>query len=176
MSMPQRFLSRSVVLLLAILLPVAATTLGEPLSGIADEDLPALEALSLYPEDLRRSILEASTEAHVLAELSSRQERSRASFSRLLEPYEQGTQEQLFQLTRYPSLVAEMVEGGPKSQAELETIAAHYPEDARDAALVAGLQYWKLVSRCFEGPGTLRCPTSDALRTPSRPPGPSTPR
>jgi len=147
MSMPQRFLSRAVVLILATLLPVAATTLGEPLSGIADEDLPALEALSLYPEDLRRSILEASTEAHVLAELSSRQERSRESFSRLLEPYEQETQEQLFQLTRYPSLVAEIVAGGPKSPAELDTIAARYPEDARDAALAAGGQNWKLVSR-----------------------------
>ncbi|MGI9431706.1 MAG: hypothetical protein ACR2PQ_05815, partial [Myxococcota bacterium] len=147
MSMLQRFLTRSLVVILTILLPVAATTLGEPLSGIADEDLPALEALSLYPEDLRRSILEASTEAHVLGELSARQERSRESFARLLEPYEQETQEQLFQLTRYPTLVAEIVEGGPKNPDELETIAARYPEDALDAALAAGGQNWKLVSR-----------------------------
>ena len=147
MSMPTRRFVRSAALLLSFLIAVAAGAESDPLGSIAEEDRSALEALSLYPEDLRLSILEASTEAHVLTELGARQKKSRDNFGRLLEPYEQDTQEQLFQLTRYPALVAEIVAGGPKSADDLETIAARYPEDARDAARSAGEQHWKLVSR-----------------------------
>ena len=56
-------------------------------------------------------------------------------------------QEQLFEITRYPELIAQIVEGGPKSSDELEAIAEFYPEETRAAALAAGSSHWKVVAR-----------------------------
>jgi hypothetical protein len=131
----------------AFLLLLSAGAHADPLAGIAEEDFPALEALSAYPADLRQSLLEASTEAYVLSELGKLQERSRTSFRELLTPYDQAAQEPLFELTRYPALVEEIVDGGPKEVRELEVIAGHYPEDVRAAAVSAGRDHWKVVAR-----------------------------
>lgn len=147
MSTPMRRAIASATFFLSLLLPAFGAAEPNPLGSIAGEDWPTLEALSLYPADVRRHVLEAATEAHVLTELSARQERSRESFRELLAPYDQDIQDELFQLTRYPALVAEIVEGGPKETRELEVIAAHYPEDIRDPARAAGQEHWKLVAR-----------------------------
>jgi len=146
-STPIRRAIASATILLSLLLPAFGAAAADPLGAIPDEDRPTLEALSLYPEDMRRHVLEAATEAHVLAELGARQERSRASFRDLLDPYDQDIQDDLFQLTRYPALVAEIVEGGPKEVRELDVIAARYPEEIREPARSAREEHWKLVAR-----------------------------
>jgi len=81
------------------------------------------------------------------ADVVRQQERSRDRFRQLLSPYERDVQEQLFEITRYPELIAQIVEGGPKSTYELQAIAPLYPEEARAAALAAGSSHWKVVAR-----------------------------
>jgi hypothetical protein len=133
--------------LLSALLVLAPAALASPVGELEPEDAAVVEALALYDDALRREALEAATEADVLGELVRRQERSSATFRRLLEPYDREVQEDLYELARYPELVAEIVDGGPKSQAELDAVAFRYPNEAAAAAARSGREHWKLIAR-----------------------------
>jgi len=138
---------RTAALALAALLLTAAPAPATPIGALDEADQAAVEALALYDEATTRYALQAVTEADVLSDLVYQQERSRERFQQLLSPYQRDVQEQLFEITRYPELIAKIVEGGPKSSDELEAIAALYPEEARAAALAAGSSHWKVVAR-----------------------------
>ena len=51
----------------------------------------------------------------------------------LVEGFSREDQEQIWDLVRYPGLVADLARGGAKSDAELERIAQRHPEAIRDA-------------------------------------------
>ena len=138
---------RTAVVALAALLLTAAPAAATPIGALDEADQAAVEALALYDEATTRHALQAVTEADVLSDLVYQQERSRERFQQFLAPYQRDVQEQLFEITRYPELIAQIVEGGPKSRAELEAIAALYPDETRAAALAAGSSHWKLVAR-----------------------------
>ncbi len=120
---------------------------ASPLADLDSDDRAVVEAFSLYDPALRRDALEAVGEADVFGALVRQQERSSATFRRLLEPYDRQVQEDLFELARYPELVAEIVEAGPKSQGQLEAIAVRYPDDVAAAAVRIGRDYWKVIAR-----------------------------
>ncbi len=138
---------RAAALALAALLLTAASAPASPIGALDEADQAAVEALALYDEATARHALQAVTEADVLSDLARQQERSRDHFRQLLSPYERDAQEQLFEITRYPEMIALIVEGGPKSTEELEAIAALYPEEVRVAVLAAGSSHWKVVAR-----------------------------
>ena len=138
---------RTAALALAALLLTAAPAPGTPIGALDEADRAAVEALALYDEATTRHALQAVTEADVLSDVVHQQERSSERFRQLLSSYQRDLQEQLFEITRYPELIAQIVEGGPKSSDELEAIAAPYPEEARAAALAAGSSHWKVLAR-----------------------------
>ncbi len=138
---------RTAVLALAALLLTAAAAPATPIGVLDEADQAAVEALALYDEATTLHALQAVTEADVLSDVVFQQERSRERFRQLLSPYPREVQEQLFEITRYPELIAGIVEGGPKSDYELEAIAAPYPEETRAAALAAGSSHWKVLAR-----------------------------
>ncbi|MBW2374170.1 MAG: DUF3300 domain-containing protein, partial [Deltaproteobacteria bacterium] len=138
---------RTAALALAALLLTAAPAPGTPIGALDEADRAAVEALALYDEATTRHALQAVTEADVLSDVVRQQERSSERFRQLLSSYQRDVQEQLFEITRYPELIAQIVEGGPKSSDELEAIAAPYPEEARAAALAAGSSHWKVLAR-----------------------------
>jgi hypothetical protein len=131
-------ISRVFAPLCAALLGFVSAASANPLDAIHEDDREALEALAVYPEDVRGHALEVATEPGVLVELQDLQDDSQKTFRDLLDPYAQSDQEQLFELSRYPDLVEQIARGGPKSRGELERIAARYPEDVRGAALRQG--------------------------------------
>jgi len=139
--------SRVFAPLLAAFLSFVSAASASPLDAIHDDDREALEALAVYPEDVRGHALEVATEPGVLVELQDLQDDSQKTFRDLLDPYAQSDQEQLFELSRYPDLVEAIARGGPKSRGELERIAADYPEDVRDAVLRQGGERHRVVSR-----------------------------
>jgi hypothetical protein len=138
---------RTAVLALAALLLTAAAAPATPIGVLDEADQAAVEALALYDEATTHHALQAVTEADVLSDVVFQQERSRERFRQLLSPYPREVQEQLFEITRYPELIAGIVEGGLKSGYELETISAPYPEETRAAALAAGSSHWKVLAR-----------------------------
>ncbi|MBW2269642.1 MAG: hypothetical protein JRH16_13795 [Deltaproteobacteria bacterium] len=151
MSFPISLRPRSLAPLSALALAWAcmasASAQAGPLGELDRQDRAVVEALSLTDEALRRAALEAVGEADVLGALVRQQERSSATFRRLLEPYDRQVQADVFELARYPELVAEIVEAGPKSQQELEAIAFRYPDAVSDAAARTGHDYWKVIAR-----------------------------
>ncbi|HEX2484385.1 MAG TPA: hypothetical protein VHQ66_03745, partial [Myxococcota bacterium] len=127
------------VSLCALVVAVAAPAFAaDPFDPADEEDRVAVEALALYPEDVRNHILEASTETDRVHDLDRLQQRSQADFRELLEPYSENDQQDLFDLSRYPDLVEAIAEGGPKGRSELERIASRYPSDVREAVLRQG--------------------------------------
>jgi hypothetical protein len=137
-------------LLLAALVALASSALpsaASPLDAIDDADEEALQALALYPEDVRERALVVASEPARVVELQKLQDESRDDFRDLLAPYSQDDQEQLFELSRYPGLVEEIARGGEKSRGELERIAAGHPEDVRAAAVRQGSERHRVVSR-----------------------------
>jgi hypothetical protein len=138
---------RVAALTLAALLLTAAPAPASPIGALDEADQAAVEALALYDEATARRALQAVTEADVLSDLVRQQERSRDRFRQLLSPYERDVQEQLFEVSRYPELIAQIVDAGPKSPDELEAVAAPYPEEVRVAALAAASRHWKVVAR-----------------------------
>ena len=141
----QRLLVLSLAALLACV--SAPARAADPFGPSDEEDRVAIEALALYPEDIRDHILEASTEADLLQDVESLQERSQRSFRDLLEPYPQDDQQDLFDLSRYPDLVGAIAEGGPKDRGALERIAARYPEDVRASVLRQGGPRYRVIVR-----------------------------
>ena len=144
---PEGRTMRTAVLALAALLLTAAAAPATPIGVLDEADQAAVEALALYDEATTHHALQAVTEADVLSDVVFQQERSRERFRQLLSPYPREVQEQLFEITRYPELIAGIVEGGPKSGYQLKTISAPYPEEARAAALAAGSSHWKVLAR-----------------------------
>jgi hypothetical protein len=143
-------LSRAFALTLASFLgfaQAAAPAAANPLDAIDEDDREALEALAVYPEDVREQALRVATEPATLIELQKLQDRSQETFRDLLGPYSQDDQEQLFELARYPDLVETIATGGAKSRGELERIASGYPDDARAAALRQGSERPNVVAR-----------------------------
>jgi hypothetical protein len=143
-------LSRVSALLLAALFALVSAAQGafaNPLDVIDEDDREALEAVVLYPEDVREQALQVSTEAALLVELQKLQEESQDDFKDLLGPYSQDDQEQLYELSRYPDLVEAIARGGEKGRGELERIASDYPDDVRAAAVKQGSERHRVVSR-----------------------------
>jgi hypothetical protein len=144
------FRSVSALLLLAALLGFlspAGPAAANPLDAIDEDDQEALEALVLYPEDVREQALRVASEPARLKDLQELQEESQDDFRDLLGPYSQDDQEDLFELSRYPDLVEDIARGGPKSRGELERLAADYPEEVRAAAVRQGGERHSVVSR-----------------------------
>lgn len=106
-----------------------------------------LEALALYPNDIRAAILELSTHTELIVKLGLIQEKSQEAFQEIISIETEEVQKNLWELLRYPGLVEDLVEGGPKSKIELKDITASYPEEINDISMEIGVgQYDKLVS------------------------------
>jgi hypothetical protein len=108
------------------------------LENVQDEDRNALEALALYQDPVRSAILEMARHAHVLIALEGIQTRTRTEFQDRIEGLPEAEQEQLWELVRYPDLIADLVAGGRPTRAELEEIAERYPEEVRSSVLALG--------------------------------------
>jgi hypothetical protein len=119
-----------------------AQTDNELLAQLVAENEEAVNALVLYPEDVRVSILEATLYPEALIRLESIQSKTSASFRELLETYPQSTQEMIWDLTRYPDLIHRMVKDGRPSTSKLNAVLQDYPEVIHDRARTAANDYY----------------------------------
>ncbi len=116
------------------------------LEKLLTEDSIAINALVLYPDSTRRSILEVSQYPEVLLKMQSLQESTQKDFNNILSPYSQDEQQVFFNLTRYPGLINQLVAGGKKSKSQLQTIAAAYPIEIREDVVQYGKKYFDVLS------------------------------
>jgi hypothetical protein len=113
------------------------------LGQLLNDEQNTIEAIALYPEDERISILEASAHPEILVRMQKIREKTEAEFKNLLSPLPEKDQQKLFSLSPYPELVASLSVG--KTREEMEALLADYPEDIRNAAFFADRHYFDLL-------------------------------
>ncbi|MFC2172833.1 hypothetical protein ACFLU6_09410 [Acidobacteriota bacterium] len=102
---------------------------GELLDKVAAENRSTIEALVLYPEEIRKAILEACTHPECIARLSAIGAQSRKAFNEMIAPHPREIQQQIWELARYPVLIDKLAVGGKKSQKKVKTILRDFPQE-----------------------------------------------
>lgn len=80
------------------------------LRELSDENKKSIEALALYPPDIRLNILEATKYPEVLIKMQNLRDKTSAAFQRLIEDYTRDEQAVFYDLTRYPGLISTLAE------------------------------------------------------------------
>lgn len=104
------------------------------LRELAKENQKSIEALALYPEDVRLAILEASKHPEALIKMQSIRERTSAAFKALIEDFPRSTQAYFYDFTRYPGLLETLVAQRGNTTAQRRALEV-MPEEKREAAL-----------------------------------------
>ncbi|MBI1191909.1 MAG: hypothetical protein GC205_01860 [Bacteroidetes bacterium] len=127
-----------IFLSLAALISTAVLASDDWSDNLNETDREALDALVLYPADVRQSILIAGTKPELLVRLDRLQKESQGNFEAALQSLNQQDQEAIWELTRYSGLLETMTRSGSPSAAELQRIAAGYEEALRPSILDQG--------------------------------------
>jgi len=137
-----------VVVLSWMVLPmfVFAQTEKELLAQLLDEEQSSVEALALYPVATRTAILEAAKYPEALIKMESLQSRTSAAFKTLLDNYPLTLQEKVWDLTRYPGLVATIVEGGPKMGIDFDVALQDFPPEILQRARELSYDHFPLLT------------------------------
>jgi hypothetical protein len=110
-----------------------------------NDNQATVDAIAMYPADTRRDILEAAKYPEVIVRLTAMQKQSKDQFADLLAPFSREEQEKIWDLTRHPVLISELVYDHRKSRAELSEIASRYPADIRNTAIEEGERNYDLL-------------------------------
>ena len=116
---------------------------------IRSKDREALETLASGTEELRQAALEVSAHPRLLNRVHNLQRSSSNAFRDLVGGLPRDEQERVWELIRYPDLIASIVDGGRKREAELQSLAAPYPENVREIAVDLGRRQYSLLLRIY---------------------------
>lgn len=128
-------------------MPAWAQSEEELLAQLIEEEHTSVEALVLYPEKTRMSILETCLYPEALVKLESMQNKTSQAFQNLMENYPKETQEKVWDMTRYPGMINQLVTNGPKLSEELDVVLHNYPEEIRPKAKEIYFQHFPLLVR-----------------------------
>jgi len=135
-----------IFLSLTALISTAVMASDDWSDNLNETDREALDALVLYPADVRQSILVAGTKPELLVRLDRLQKESQGNFEAALQSLDQQDQEAIWELTRYSGLVETMTRSGSPSAAELQRIAAGYEEAIRPSILDQGQRNFNVLA------------------------------
>jgi len=127
-----------IVLLFALLSQGFSQDEKRLLTALYEEDREALDALVMYPEDVREAILLVSEKPEVLVRMDGLQNLTASEFRTLLEGYSREKQEQFYDLVRFPELIVALVDHGRLTRQEIRDMSIEYPEETQKAALSLG--------------------------------------
>ncbi|MFT4759608.1 MAG: hypothetical protein ACI9XO_004929 [Paraglaciecola sp.] len=117
------------LLLLLILLSCTWQIQGqsekELLAQLAAEEQEAVNALVLYPKETRQTILETALFPETLIKMESIQLQTSTKFKELMQAYPQEVQEMVWDLTRYPGLLEQLVTSNLSGKSMNEILAAY---------------------------------------------------
>lgn len=111
------------------------------------ENKEVIEALVLYPEEVRNTIFKACQYPEVLVKLDLIQTNSKAGFQHLVKDFNQKKQLGFYDLSRYPELVEQLVmKGTPLSRDEIREVTKSYPQDIQKLALRYGRSQFEVLA------------------------------
>lgn len=132
----------------------------QSLSGIAQNDEAMLEqsikndtainAIALYPLELRTSILKVCSEPQGLVKMEDLQKNSKERFQKILSGYPQEEQKKLWDLVRYPGLIEKLANEGDGKKKKIEIILKDFPKDIHETALKYGDSHHKVIKQIDE--------------------------
>jgi hypothetical protein len=105
---------------------------------VISKDSAAVNALALYPVNVRNTIFEACTHPEVLIRMDALQQETREQFKSLLSLHSKEEQQKIWDITRYPGLVNQLADEGKKTKAKLTKIMETFPSEIRETALEYG--------------------------------------
>jgi len=132
------------------------------LRDLAEENKKSVEALALYPEDVRLAILESCKYPELLIKTNSIREKTSAAFRSLIEDFPRAAQETFFELTRYPGLIRQIVEQ-QESPASIRQLLKQLPEKQRDDAFNLVQAQMRTLQKISELDQTARGATEDLI-------------
>ncbi|MFH1567034.1 MAG: hypothetical protein ABIL09_03475 [Gemmatimonadota bacterium] len=115
-----------------------------------DEDPDAIEAIALYPEEVRDAILEVAVHPELIVRLALLQSGSRSAFEQLLDSYPRHTQEAVWDLVRFPELVPQLAQARPLSEPQLQQLALQFPPEIRRTIVQYGGQEHELLGQVHQ--------------------------
>ena len=104
------------------------------LRQLAQEDRTAIDALVMYPENLRDAIFEISAQPELLARAGRMHRTAAASFQRIVSCVTPAEQRMAYDIARYPGLAADLVETS-NSPGDFQKILINYPTAIHSAAM-----------------------------------------
>lgn len=134
------------------------------LRDLAGENKKSVEALALYPEDVRLAILESCKYPELLIKMNSIREKTGTAFRSLLEDYPRATQETMYELTRFPGLIEKIVEQ-QESPSAVRKLLMQLPEKERDGAFDVVEAQMRTLQKINELDHTARNATEDLMTT-----------
>ncbi|MGA9364174.1 MAG: hypothetical protein WBW16_07380 [Bacteroidota bacterium] len=114
------------------------------------EDSAAVNALVMYPDTIRLHIFEACEYPAAIVSIASLQKNTSDEFVNLISSYSKNEQEDFWNLTRYPSLISSLAQGGKKSEDQINAILVDYPADIHETALKYGTEYYDQIQEMDE--------------------------
>ncbi len=109
-----------------------------------------IEALVLYPDNIRNAILETSLHPELLVRLGTLQTHSKAAFNQLIQYLPEEEQKKYWELSRYPGLINKLVDGGQKSKKGIEPLLQDYPKEVHATALDYGVSRYRTLAQMNE--------------------------
>lgn len=130
---------KSLKWMIAAALAVCANTMFSQspdalLQQLLQDDKASIEALVLYPENTRNDILQASLYPELVVRIGEMQRLTSQQFADLMAPLPEADQKSLWELARFPGLVAIIAERGGLQESELKDFPLEIHDEARWAA------------------------------------------
>lgn len=107
------------------------------LGNLTESKRKSIEAIALYPEDIRLAVLEVASHPAQMITIKRLQEESQQDFRNLVERYPRETQEAIWDLTRFDGLM-EAIAASDLTRQSLDAIIKSYPPEISET--VRGLQ------------------------------------
>lgn len=105
------------------------------LHKLISSDSSSARVIFSYPDSSRTVIFTAATYPQGFTRLEEIQKNTSAAFKKAVSKYNQSKQKQLWDISRYPGLIAMLINNKDKSEAELNILLKVYPQETKKAAL-----------------------------------------
>ena len=109
----------------------------------SSDDSTALLTIASYPDSMRLKTLQACLKLEVLVNMEALQKITSQSFRDIVSNYNKDEQQKIWNLSRQPNLIHEIVAGEKKTKEELEVIAAKYPGEFNKIIMDEGKKHYE---------------------------------
>lgn len=106
--------------------------------GLVEGNREEIEALSLYPDDIREAIFEACLHPELLVKIGGIQSHTKEAFYAVINNYNEDEQREFWELLRYSGLVEELLQAD-QNRSSIQQALEGYPEEIQTLGAKLGM-------------------------------------